>query len=611
MIDSILVTMVKAMLIVISGGLWLSASGLSRRMDMFERVVCSVSLGVVFAVFVGCVSFLIGFAYVDLIVVCLMLILFGLFMVRAGFVVPRIKLERVEKKYWLPISLFCVHIAFFAFYLRAFPFFPPSDAMDIVWHIQMTTAALGSVILPWEPLTEKGAHVLFAFSYSFLGGDVLTSLRVTTAFVESLSVLVAYCLFQRIFKRCMPNVGAAYATTAFALVLPSGLLYYADTGTYANIIGDFFVLLTLLLILIVSEGISFPSALTLFVVETLALIAHISVMIFAALMVSCSIVVFKYFRFKFRNYVFANLGFVALPVVMLVIAPQFVFREISFIFSHSYVAFQSKPTINLVTWFNGYLSYAGPINLGLVFIGLGMAVTRMRQHFESFLLGAWSIFLFLAIFFGSVGTTWRFVLLSFVPACGLFAVLLARIQHHIGSLVEGRVQMTRLRNAFVSVSIIGILLISIASGSLPRLVIETYLAEGIAPQGQLSVYDSMAWLKSNSNSETIVVSVGLQREYRYLPILFNRTYVGDYELLLLTYPGNPYHPSSLMALEGVLHFNYVVVSANYVGLQNYYACADMRLVFQNSQVVIFKVIGNSCTGNGAVGNLAVSVRELV
>jgi hypothetical protein len=87
--------------------------------------------------------------------------------------------------------------------------------------------------------------------------------------------------------------------------------------------------------------------------------------------------------------------------------------------------------------------------------------------------------------------------------------------------------------------------------------------------------------------------------------------VGDYELLLLTYPGNPYHPSSLIALEGILHFNYLVVSANYVGLQNYYACADMKLVFQNSQVVIFKVIGNSCTSNSAVGNLGVSDRELV
>jgi hypothetical protein len=153
---------------------------------------------------------------------------------------------------------------------------------------------------------------------------------------------------------------------------------------------------------------------------------------------------------------------------------------------------------------------------------------------------------------------------------------------------------------------IAIILILIVSGSFPRLLTEISLAERSMPQRQLMIYDSMAWLASNATSDPVVVSVGLS-EYRYLSGIFNVAYAGDYELLIYWgYPGNPYHPSSLIALQENLHFNYVAVSADYVGLQNYYACGAMKLAFQNSQVTIFRVLGNSCTSNRASSNLEVS-----
>jgi hypothetical protein len=531
-------------------------------------------------------------------------------MVRWDFAPPTLKLERLERRYWLPISLSCVHIAFFAFYLQASPYFPISQGLDVVWHTQLTAAAIGSVVLPSEPLTEMGAHLLFAFSYSFLGAEnLLTSLRTTAAVVEILSILVAYCLFQRIFRRYAQCGSATYATVAFSLILPSELIYYYYTGTYANMVGDFFVMLSLLAVLILWEEMSPSSAVTVVVVEGLALISHTSVMIFAAIMLGCSAIAFNFYGSKFRNYVLANLGFVTVPLAVLLIAPYFFRREINLIVVvNRYLAVQNNPAIALEAWFHNYVAYTGVVGFAIVLVAFILNLTTARRRFESFLLGAWFAVLFLGIFFGPVENNWRFVLLSFIPASGLVAQLLAKTQHGISLFARRRIQSARLRNACVRITIIGIILIIMVSGSFPRLVTETYLAERSTPQRQLMIYDSMAWLASNATSNAVVVSVGLS-EYRYLSGIFNVTYAGDYELLVLNYPGNPYNPESLIALEGILHFNYVAVSVNYAGFRNYYACAALKLAFQNSQVAIFSVLGDSSAGNSAVSNLAVLAQE--
>jgi hypothetical protein len=108
------------------------------------------------------------------------------------------------------------------------------------------------------------------------------------------------------------------------------------------------------------------------------------------------------------------------------------------------------------------------------------------------------------------------------------------------------------------------------------------LADGKSRESQRLIYESMQWLASNSNSDAAVLSIGLKKEYRYLPTLFNRTYVGDYEL-----PPDNQNPSNLLAVKGMMHFNYIVIATNFSGIQNYIQCKAIRLVFQNSEVTIF------------------------
>jgi hypothetical protein len=145
--------------------------------------------------------------------------------------------------------------------------------------------------------------------------------------------------------------------------------------------------------------------------------------------------------------------------------------------------------------------------------------------------------------------------------------------------------------------IICLFIVLIASGSFPRLLGETYSADKTVPERQRMIYDSMVWLASNAPNAS-VVSVGIS-EYRYLPGIFNVKYAGDYELLILNYPGNPYEPSSLISLDKTLGFNYVAVSVGYVGFQNYQECGAIKLVFENPVVAIFRVIRDSCTSNNA------------
>jgi hypothetical protein len=147
-------------------------------------------------------------------------------------------------------------------------------------------------------------------------------------------------------------------------------------------------------------------------------------------------------------------------------------------------------------------------------------------------------------------------------------------------------------------AMIGIILFLIVSGSFPRMVAATYLAAGSGLQKQLMIHESMVWLASNATLGDVVVSVAAP-EYMYLSGTSNLSYAGDYQVLTVAdgYPGNPYEPSSLMALQGSLHFNYVVVSVHYLGLQNYRACGALKLVFENSEVAIFRSVGNSCTRN--------------
>ena len=582
----------KCILLAIGGALWLSVSGISAKMDDFEKTVASLGLGVTFSVLAGCISLFVGFRYVDLTTGGLLVVLFILFLAKNGIARPTLKLN-LRKRYLVPITLCAVQIALIALYLHTFPIFPNNDAMDIVWHISLTNAVLHGQAV--APLTELGSHALFAYIYSFVGGVLLESVRVTAGGVGALSVLVAYCMFFRLFRR---YEYAEYATIAFSLIMPAELVYYTGIGAYANIVGDFFVLLSLLFFLIAIRDVSIPSILTLTVVQGVTLISHISVLIFAGLMLGYSFFMIRYHGYRVRDLLVASIGFLIVPLLALAISPGIVMRELGYITTLNYVGVQNDPVLILTTWFTNYTFLAGPINFAIVLIALIMIIL-ITKHWQKF-PAAWFILLFFAIFIGSNGS--RFILLSFVPAAGLIGFFLLSVQEYVTQLDRHRTSMTRQLRVLAGAMMICIILVMTATGPVPRIANETYVAEGKARERQLLIYESMAWLGSNASSTAIVVSVDLQKEYRYLPTLFNRTYLGDtfgclYYQTQFDCVDNQ-SSSSLLNLARITHFNYVAVSTDFAKSQNYYQCGGLRAVFRNSQVVIFLIMDNPC--NAAV-----------
>ena len=569
-------------MLAVGGRLWLAVSGLSPRLDEFEKIVMSLGLGITLAVLAGCISLVLGFSHAEIITLCLVFMFFLLSLPNRNLTKLRLKLS-IERQYWLPVLLFAVYVAFFIWYLYVFPFFPNSDPIDVVYHISITNAILHGVVV--APVTEAGSHILFAYFYSLFGGRLLDSLRLTTAAIESLSILVAYCMFHRLFRRFK---SAAYATIAFSLIFPADLYYYTAVGAYSNIIGDFYVLLSLFFFLVVLENISKRSILTMTVIEAFALISHISVLIFGAFMICFSLYIFKSHRDMLKSYALANVGFLVLPLAAIVISPGLVIREIGFISNLNYVGVQDAPVRILQNWFYVYVDLAGPINFGLVLIALFTTAAKMRRQWQSILVASWFVILFIVIFFGPNG--WRFILLSFLPGAGLIGLLLLGIEGGIGRLTRW-IQIPHARRIFTGITMICIILVLVSTGSIARITAETYLADGNSRQNQLLIYESMQWIASNSNSHAAVISVDLYKEYRYLPALFNRTYDGDYDL-----PPDNQNPINLLRVEGTMHFNYIAIPTGFSGIQNYYQCKALRLVFHNSQVSIF-VLTNAASCN--------------
>jgi hypothetical protein len=161
---------------------------------------------------------------------------------------------------------------------------PNSDAIDVVWHSEIASKVLqrtvgGPVAAAVFP---AGAHILFAFVSRYIGLDILHTPRIAAAAIESLSVLVAYFLFRRLFSS---KLAADYASVSFGLLISSGFVYYARLGAYPNIVGDFFVLTSMLIAIVVIENSTARSIVAAVLIQGAALASHVSVIVFAALVI--------------------------------------------------------------------------------------------------------------------------------------------------------------------------------------------------------------------------------------------------------------------------------------------------------------------------------------
>lgn len=569
------VLVAKAILILVAGAAWFLVSGLNRNASLLERLVLSSCLGLATAVLIGSLIVVIHlqFSLAEALMVgcALALTLLSL------YTKPKISFRKLTalqySSYWLPAVLFVVHLTLWALYMNTYPYFSNTADPDVLWHWEITNSILAGANA--GPIAARGfpvgAHILFAFVASYFQVNVLTAMRFTAAFVESFSVLVAYCLFHRLLSS---KLAADYASVAYAIIIPAGLVYYAGLGAYPNIMGDFFVLTSFLMAVLVRGNLTFRSVATVVLVEGVALVSHVSAVIFALLVIVYSPFVFWAFRSQLRAYLLSNLGFFLFPAAAVLAASFLVGRVFNYIFS-LYFQVVTNLTVYSQVWTHNFLFLPGPLNFVLLLAGFLWAVAKGRGSIWVMFLVAWFALLNGLVFFATFGD--RLILLSFVPGAGLMGLILTEIHEAIQRIALPRISTPNLRRLLVPVVMLGLVAILAFNGPGP-LYVSQVLAPGQAPM-QRGIYESMLWIGANTTVGSSVASVGLWKWYRYLPLETNRSWVGDFQL----------GPDQMLKLRTSLNFSYIAVSTSFPGLPTFSSSDVLHVAYRNTDVIIFSL----------------------
>lgn len=570
-----LVAIAKAFVLVMAGYGWIETSRVDLRGNVLERIVLGICLGLTGAVISSSlvIAARLPFDSTDYAVVIFAIFLIVVWLLSKPNLTMPVGGLRVVSKYWLPIVLFLFHLILWTTYLVDYPYFPNTEPPDAVFHAEITLSVLqGAFSSPIGPTgLAGGAHILFAFVSSYFGMSVIAAERVTAAFVESFTILVAYCLFQRILPS---KLAGDYASVAYAIIIPAGFVYFANVGAYPNIIGDFIVLTSLLLVAIIMPEPKVRSVTTAALVEVIALISHVTALIFLLLIVGFSLVVFTRFRTQFRGYVLSNLGFFLVPITAVISLPSLVGRELSYV-SGLYLNLNNDLGLVLQIWIHNYLFLAGDLNAVLLIAALVLVAFKFRRSFWPSFLASWFSLLIFLVFIGT--QDWRMVLLSLVPGAGLLGILLSKVHGWLDQLLLPRIRALRRRRAVVTSMMFLLIVVMAAGGPSPYALSHAF--SNSEPTEQRYIYASMVWLEENTSSTASVITVGIPLEYRYLPVVANRTYVGNFQL----------NSTGIMKLQSSLGFNFVVVSTNFSGLNTFYISNSFRVKYQNPDVVIFRL----------------------
>jgi hypothetical protein len=255
--------------------------------------------------------------------------------------------------------------------------------------------------------------------------------------------------------------------------------------------------------------------------------------------------------------------------------PVAVNRELAYV-SRLYLTFQNDLAVLMRVWLHNYLFLTGSINFILLVAAFVWAIVRLRNSFWPAFLAAWFTVLLLLVFIGT--QDWRMVLLSFVPGAGLIGILLARLQESLEKTTLPKIHVQRIGGTAAKVLML-LLVVGLAANGPTAYALSHAFSTGQATT-QTYIYDSMVWIQANSPLNSSVVSVGLPLEYRYLPLIANRTYFGDFQL----------NSTGILKLKSTVTFNYVVVSTTFKDLGTFNASNAFRIAYANPSVVVLLVI---------------------
>ena len=560
------------------GFAWLLVSGLLKRLNVLGAIAISFILSLcVVSVTSALLSLLTSKYLLYTIVLTLILptIIAVVYLREHGF---RKLLGQSAKT--SPLLLLClvVYVLFLLAYFWSTPYYPTTP--DPLAHAQWTQSIFGgdgrSVLL--HTSAPVGLPFVAAVLMTLLAVNPLQSLSMLASLVLLTILVLIFVSAQALFND--RNL-AALATIVGGLALPADAMHFILIGTYPNMVDDVILLTTVFVLFSYLRKPSVPVGMTLALVGLAGVFMHSSFLLFLAALWLLLPVLFVLFRGRrelpryFRACTYSTVGIFVAALVALSFLRGNVERVLE---SYSITNFiggattsQLLQSLGVVYWTLAWniVFLIKPVNLVAIILGFALVATKGRQSIGRIFAASWLGVL--AILSLLSGETDRFVLFTMIPSIFLVGNL-------VGNIPLPKAAMRSIINRRLLIS--GVLLVLVVFGGFLPLIPVAFSPSRRAHEQD--IYALMQWLERN-RCPSSVQSLGLDFDYRYLPILTSLQYSGS--LPSTTGPDQVLQESRDIGFACVVmqtdNPNYALFAVNQAFQQKY----------RNTEVAIFFITG--------------------
>jgi hypothetical protein len=452
-------------------------------------------------------------------------------------------------------------------------------ALDVLNNAQVTKSIFTgdgrSVLLHTN--AAVGLHFVAAVLMALLAVNPLQSLGILASLVLLTILVLIFVSAQAIFD---DRSLAALSTIVGGLVLPADAMHFILIGTYPNLVDDAIILVAVFVLFSYLRKPSFPLGMTLSLAGVAGVFMHSSFLLFLAALWLLLPVLFVLFRGRtelpryFRACIYSTAGIFVAALVALPFLSGSIERVLE---SYSITNFiggsttsQLLQSIGVIYWTLAWniVFFIKPVNVIAIILGFFLVAMKGRQSVGSIFAVSWLGVL--AIMSLLSGETDRFVLFCMVPSVFLVANLVANIP-----LPKKAMRSTINRRLLIG----GVLVVLVVFGGFLPLIPVAF-----SPTTRLheqNVFASMDWLERNP-CPSGVASLGLESDFRYLPILTSTQYSGSLAPTTT--------PTQVLQDSGPMGFACVAIQTANPNFHAFELSQAFQEKYRNDEVAIFFIV---------------------
>lgn len=556
------------------GSAWLLLSGLLRRLNVLGAIAVSFLLSICLLSLASAFLSLITSNYlVYAIALALILptIIVAAYLKKRGF-----SARFAEGASVPPLLLLClvVYLLFLFAYFWSSPHYPTTpDPLTHAQVAQSISRGEGRTVL-LQTNFPVGLHFVTAIMITLLGMNAVESLSILASLVLLTSLVLIFVAAHALFKN---EKLAVLATVVGGLILPADAMHFVLIGTYPNLVEDAIVFAAVFLLFSYLRAPALPVGLTLALLGLAGVFIHSSYLLFLAALWLLFPVLSLLHRGRtelqryFQACIYCTIGILVAALVALSFLKGNVERVLeSYSITHFIGGTNTTQLIQSLGVVYGILAYnmiflIKPANLIAIALALIFVAMKGRQSVGAIFAACW--FAVLVILSLLSGQTDRFVLFSMIPSIFLVGYLVGNIP--IPNLAKMRIGNRRLVLACV------LLILVVFGGFLPLISVAFSPSRRMHEQ---DVFASMEWLEQN-RCPSGVASLGLDSDFRYLPILTNVQYSGSLPSTIT--------PDQTLQESTAIGFSCVVMQANNPNLHSFQLDPAFQEKYLNAEVAVF------------------------